>query len=698
VVFPAGSVASDWLVMNAVSNDPIQTPPGWTLNQSRYWLAWGSWQYSNVYTRQRGTDTNVTISLMYGGVVILAFQGVGGNGTIGSFALSTQTASTLDVGGITPQHANSLVLGVINDRDVSPPVNYADGYTNFVNYNMTYFGTNFTGKAFGNTTATGTQTWSQAASIEAVGMLMELRPIVAPTTTASFSPSTDAVGGVSSLTFNVSQANAYPLSNATFSVTLPANVSIASGQIGGTCVGTTTTPALTVGATSLSFSVPSLPSTGCTVVVQVSSSAIGTYNVASTGVTTDQTPVAGAAGTAATLTTTTTVLPPAISLGFSPEWIASGGTSTVTYSVSSPSGVALQNAVFSHTLNNLTVANTTIGGTCTGVTASPALSVGATSVSLNIPTLPSSGCTVTIGVSSTVLGYHANATSAVTANGVSGSGNPSQTDYLTVNQSNVGIFYVHADHLGTPRAITDPSDNTPVWRWRNDDPFGNNPPDENPSGIAGTFKYNLRLPGQYFDQETGTYYNYFRDYDPSTGRYVQSDPIGLAGGINTYAYVGGSPLHNFDPFGLSSLNARVSLLLAQGNLAEAIVVAQAAGLAIAPRLQQMQTSIQSLVNRYPLASNQCEKLANGVAEAFKAGGQIAPQVLRVEPTSTRWIRIGENVTYAPTNHVIVRVGDMVYDATTGAQGMAYSQYINVLNQINNGPTSYIIKPFTVTNK
>ncbi len=432
--------------------------------------------------------------------------------------------------------------------------------------------------------------------------------------------------------------------------------------------------------------------------VQVSSSAIGTYNVASTGVTTDQTPVAGAAGTAATLTTTTTVLPPAISLGFSPEWIASGGTSTVTYSVSSPSGVALQNAVFSHTLNNLTVANTTIGGTCTGVTASPALSVGATSVSLNIPTLPSSGCTVTIGVSSTVLGYHANATSAVTANGVSGSGNPSQTDYLTVNQSNVGIFYVHADHLGTPRAITDPSDNTPVWRWRNDDPFGNNPPDENPSGIAGTFKYNLRLPGQYFDQETGTYYNYFRDYDPSTGRYVQSDPIGLAGGINTYAYVGGSPLHNFDPFGLSSLNARVSLLLAQGNLAEAIVVAQAAGLAIAPRLQQMQTSIQSLVNRYPLASNQCEKLANGVAEAFKAGGQIAPQVLRVEPTSTRWIRIGENVTYAPTNHVIVRVGDMVYDATTGAQGMAYSQYINVLNQINNGPTSYIIKPFTVTNK
>ena len=104
--------------------------------------------------------------------------------------------------------------------------------------------------------------------------------------------------------------------------------------------------------------------------------------------------------------------------------------------------------------------------------------------------------------------------------------------------------------MNTPRLIANQSQQ-PVWRWDNTDPFGGNPPDENPSGL-GNFTCNLRLPGQYFDKETNTHYNYFRDYWPDGGRYIQSDPIGLKGGLNTYAYVGGNPVKFTDPKGLDT--------------------------------------------------------------------------------------------------------------------------------------------------
>ncbi|MEP7182350.1 MAG: RHS repeat-associated core domain-containing protein [Betaproteobacteria bacterium] len=124
----------------------------------------------------------------------------------------------------------------------------------------------------------------------------------------------------------------------------------------------------------------------------------------------------------------------------------------------------------------------------------------------------------------------------------SGSGNPVP----------VAVYYVHADHLGTPRAVTRPSDNAFLWRWDNVDPFGNNGANENPAG-AGAFTYHLRFPGQYYDTETKTHYNYFRDYDPTSGRYEQSDPIGLWSGLNTYGYVGAKPLSHADPEGRQAL-------------------------------------------------------------------------------------------------------------------------------------------------
>lgn len=115
------------------------------------------------------------------------------------------------------------------------------------------------------------------------------------------------------------------------------------------------------------------------------------------------------------------------------------------------------------------------------------------------------------------------------------------------------VYMIHADHLNTPRVIVDPT-NTPVWSWQNQNAFGSNSPNEDPDGDSNLFEYNLRFAGQYFDIETSLHYNYYRDYEPATGRYLSSDPIGLAGGLNTYGYVDGNPLHFIDPFGLSKFD------------------------------------------------------------------------------------------------------------------------------------------------
>jgi len=92
-----------------------------------------------------------------------------------------------------------------------------------------------------------------------------------------------------------------------------------------------------------------------------------------------------------------------------------------------------------------------------------------------------------------------------------------------------------------------------VWSWEGE-PFGSMPPNTNPSGL-GNFTLNLRFPGQYFDQETGLHYNYYRDYDPNTGRYIESDPVGLWGGSSapTTSLSSQPALHVVTPVGSTSL-------------------------------------------------------------------------------------------------------------------------------------------------
>jgi RHS repeat-associated protein len=123
---------------------------------------------------------------------------------------------------------------------------------------------------------------------------------------------------------------------------------------------------------------------------------------------------------------------------------------------------------------------------------------------------------------------------------------------LRPNGANVDVFYVHTDQLNAPRKVSRPSDNVLRWRW-DPTPFGEGLPDQNPASI-GTFVYNLRFPGQQFDAETNLNYNYFRDYDPAVGRYVESDRIGLRGGLNTYNYAFFRPSQLVDPLGLQAIS------------------------------------------------------------------------------------------------------------------------------------------------
>jgi len=121
-------------------------------------------------------------------------------------------------------------------------------------------------------------------------------------------------------------------------------------------------------------------------------------------------------------------------------------------------------------------------------------------------------------------------------------------EYIWLDDTPLGFvqsgqtYQVHVDHLGTPKALTDGGGQV-VWK-ASYNPFGK------ASITSQGPTFNLRFPGQYYDTETGLHYNWHRYYDPDTGRYITSDPIGLGGGINTYAYALNNPKSLYDPYGL----------------------------------------------------------------------------------------------------------------------------------------------------
>ena len=127
------------------------------------------------------------------------------------------------------------------------------------------------------------------------------------------------------------------------------------------------------------------------------------------------------------------------------------------------------------------------------------------------------------------------------------------------------VHTIYTDHLNSPRALSNAraqggqAAGLTVWTWdlvdsnaNGSNAFGSLLPNEDVDANGSTVKFDLRFPGQQYDAETQLSYNYFRDYESGVGRYVESDPIGLRGGVSTFGYVGGRPMRGIDPQGLSS--------------------------------------------------------------------------------------------------------------------------------------------------
>ena len=186
------------------------------------------------------------------------------------------------------------------------------------------------------------------------------------------------------------------------------------------------------------------------------------------------------------------------------------------------------------------------------------------------------------------------------------------------------VHAIHSDHLNTPRALTNAQTQggqaagTVVWRWKlnatsasGSNAFGTQAAEENPDGNSATVKFDLRFPGQQYYAATGVNYNYFRDYEPGTGRYVESDPIGLLGGAATYSYAFSSPLRRTDSMGLVAGVDDAAIAVAGGIFIAGCIISgacQSAGQALEYAFNSLcSTSADFCHDRFEAELKRCDR-------------------------------------------------------------------------------------------
>ena len=383
-------------------------------------------------TIQSGGTSTLTFTLVNGDTIPLTNAAF--NDTLNA-ALSIAGSGSVTVGG-TCVGASSLsfaagTTGALSFTGLTVPTG-AGGCT--VTIPVTAASASPSG---GYTNATSTGVSSAEAATGAVSNTAALLVAAAPTISEAFSTSPISQGGTSTLTFTLSNSSNFALTGGAFSDAL-GNLTLASGAVGGTCTGASGNVFSAGQGGTLAFSGLTLPSAGtCTVTLQVTSNVSGTQTNSASGVTTAQTPIAGAAAAAASLVV---LSPPQASVGFSPGVILSSAASAsskaaLTITLTNSNSVSLTNVSFTDTLSQMGIfAAGAATGTCAGV-GSNSFAAGQTSLSFSGLTVPSGSCTVIVQVSSgnvsPAAGWPDN-TSGVTSTQTPFAGAASPAGYLTV--------------------------------------------------------------------------------------------------------------------------------------------------------------------------------------------------------------------------------------------------------------------------